>query len=135
MELSPYLNFNGQCAEAFRLYEKALGGQIVHMQTHGDSPMKDHVPASWHDAVLHVRLEVDGQAIMGSDAPGEHYAAPQGLSVSVTVPPSDAERIFRDLADGGRITMPFEKTFWSPGFGMLVDRFGIPWMVNSAQAV
>lgn len=135
MELSPYLNFNGQCAAAFKFYEKCLGGKIVMMQTHGESPMKDKVPADWHDRVIHARLIVGDTALMGSDAPPAHYAAPQGLSVSISVPsPVDAERIFNALADNGKVSMPFQKTFWSSGFGMLVDRFGTPWMVNCEQA-
>ena len=135
MEITPYLNFNGNCAAAFKFYEKVLGGKIVMMQTHGESPMKEHVPADWRDKVIHARLVVDDKVLMGSDAPPDHYAAPQGLHVSVSVPsPADAERIFTALAENGKITMPFEKTFWSAGFGMLVDRFGTPWMVNCEQA-
>jgi PhnB protein len=134
MEISPYLNFNGQCAAAFKFYEQCLGGKIVMMQTHGESPMKEHVPADWHDKVLHARLVVGNQVLMGSDAPPEHYSPPRGTHVSVSVPsPSDAERIFKALAEQGQISMPFEKTFWSSGFGMLVDRFGTPWMVNCEQ--
>jgi PhnB protein len=135
VEITPYLNFNGNCAAAFRFYEKVLGGKIVMMQTHGESPMKEHVPADWRDKVIHARLVVDDKVLMGSDAPPDHYAAPQGLYVSVSVPsPADAERIFTALAENGKVTMPFEKTFWSAGFGMLVDRFGTPWMVNCEQA-
>jgi PhnB protein len=135
VEITPYLNFNGNCAAAFRFYEKVLGGKIVMMQTHGESPMTEHVPAGWRDKVIHARLVVDDKVLMGSDAPPDHYAAPQGLYVSVSVPsPADAERIFNALAENGKITMPFEKTFWSAGFGMLVDRFGTPWMVNCEQA-
>jgi PhnB protein len=135
VEITPYLNFNGNCAAAFKFYEKVLGGKIVMMQTHGESPMKEHVPADWRDKVIHARLVVDDKVLMGSDAPPDHYAAPQGLYVSVSVPsPADAERIFTALAENGKVTMPFEKTFWSAGFGMLVDRFGTPWMVNCEQA-
>jgi PhnB protein len=135
MELSPYLNFNGQCAAAFTFYERCLGGKIVMMQTHGESPMKDHVPADWHDKIIHARLVVGDKVLMGSDAPPTHYAAPQGMYVSISVAsPSEAERIFNALADNGKVSMPFQKTFWSSGFGMLVDRFGIPWMVNCEQA-
>ncbi|HZB26332.1 MAG TPA: VOC family protein [Vicinamibacterales bacterium] len=131
MELSTYLNFNGHCAEAFRFYERVLGGKIVMMQTHGETPMKEHVPPDWQDKVMHVRLEVGSHAIMGSDAPKGHYAAPQGLHVSISLPSrADGERIFKELAAGGQVTMPFEKTFWAAGFGMVTDRFGIPWMVN-----
>lgn len=131
MELSPYLNFNGECAAAFKFYERCLGGTIVMMQTHGESPMKDHVPADWHDKVIHARLTVGDKVLMGSDAPPAMYTAPQGIYVSVSVAQADAQRIFTALCEGGTVTMPFEKTFWSPGFGMLVDRYGIPWMVNS----
>jgi len=131
MELSPYLNFNGQCAAAFRFYEKCLGGKIVMMQTHGESPMKDQVPPEWRDRVMHARLVVGNHALMGSDAPPDQYERPQGNYVSLTVAPADGERIFKALADGGQVNMPFQKTFWSPGFGMVVDRFGTPWMVNT----
>jgi PhnB protein len=134
MELSTYLNFNGDCAAAFKFYEGLLGGRIVMMQTHGDSPMKEHVPGDWQDKVLHARLELDRQALMGSDAPADRYSAPQGIYVSLNV--SDlpqAQRIFNRLAEGGRVEMPFERTFWAAGFGMLVDRFGVPWMVNCEQ--
>jgi PhnB protein len=111
MELSPYLNFNGQCAAAFKFYEKCLGGKIVMMQTHGESPMKDKVPADWHDKVIHARLIVGDTALMGSDAPPAPCAAPQGMSVSISVPsPVDAERIFNALADNGKVSMPFQKT-------------------------
>jgi PhnB protein len=134
MELSPYLNFNGNCAAAFKFYEQTLGGTIVMIQTHGETPMKDHVPADWRDKVIHARLVVGNWALMGSDAPPDHYQPPQGIYVSVNVAAGDAERIFNALAEGGTTTLPFQKTFWSPGFGMAVDRFGIPWMVNSEQA-
>jgi PhnB protein len=134
MELSPYLNFNGQCAAAFKFYEQVLGGKIVMMQTHGESPMKDNVPADWHNKVIHARLEFGGKALMGTDAPPSHYATPQGIFVSISVAaPADAERIFNALAKDGKVTMPFQKTFWSAGFGMAVDRFAIPWMVNCEQ--
>jgi PhnB protein len=135
MEITPYLNFNGNCADAFRFYEKCLGGKIEMMQTHGDTPMKDQVPAEWRDKVIHVRLLVGNQALMGSDAPPEHFQPAQGTYVSISVASFDAaKRIFGELSAGGKVTMPFDKTFWSPGFGMTVDRFGIPWMVNCEPA-
>jgi PhnB protein len=134
VELGPYLNFNGQCAAAFSFYAQILGGKTT-MQTFGESPMKDQVPADWRDKVLHARLVIEDKVIMGSDAPPPHYSAPKGMHVSLSVPsPGEAERIFTALAEQGKVTMPFQKTFWSPGFGMAVDRFGIPWIVNSDQA-
>ena len=135
MEISPYLNFNGDCAEAFKFYERCLGGKIVMMQTHGESPMKDKVAAGWHDKVIHARLLVGDNVLMGSDAPPPHYDAPRGTHVSISVASTtEGERIFSALAENGTINMPFQKTFWSPGFGMLVDRFGTPWMVNTQPA-
>ena len=134
MELSTYLNFNGECAAAFRFYEGLLGGRIEMMQTHGESPMKEHVPADWQDKVLHARLVLDQQALMGSDTPPDRYAAPRGIYVSLNV--SDltrAQQIFDALAKGGKVEMPFEKTFWAAGFGVVADRFGVPWMVNCEQ--
>ena len=134
MDVTPYLTFNGSCAAAFKFYEQTLRGKISFVQTFGDSPAKDQVPADWRDKVVHVRLEVGNKALMGSDAPGPHYQTPQGISVSVSVPTfAEARRIFDTLADEGSVTMPFAQTFWSPGFGMLVDRFGTPWMIGCEQ--
>ena len=135
MEISPYLSFNGDCAAAFTFYQQCLGGKIITMQTHGESPMKDHVAPGWHDKVIHARLEVGNSVVMGSDTPPPHYAPPQGTYVSISVPSvADGQRIFSALGEDGKVSMPFAKTFWSPGFGILIDRFGVPWMVNSEQA-
>ena len=135
MQMNPYLNFNGQCAEAFRFYEQVLGGKIESMMTHGESPIAGEVPSEWHDRILHARMVVDGQVLMASDSPPEYYAKPQGLYVSLQIDDSaQAARVFEALAKGGSVTMPFEKTFWAAGgFGMLVDRFGTPWMINCDQ--
>jgi PhnB protein len=131
MRATPYLNFNGQCEEAFRFYEQLLGGRIEVMQTHGDSPVAPHVPADWHDSILHARLVAGDTVLMGSDSPSERYERPQGIYVSLQLTdPAEAERIFSGLADGGTVTMPIEKTFWAERFGMLVDRYGTPWMIN-----
>ena len=135
MQFTPYLNFNGTCAAAFKFYERTLGGRLEALQTHGESPMKDHVRPEWHDKVIHACLSVNGQTLMGSDAPEEHYKPAQGIYVSIHVPTrTEGKRIFDALAQGGRVTMPYAETFWSPGFGMLVDQFGTPWMVNSQKA-
>lgn len=137
MDLSPHLNFNGQCADAFRFYEQCLGGKISVLMTYSQAPSGvDAVPADARDKVMHAHLDLGGgRSLMGCDAPAPHYAKPQGISVSLTFPtPADAQRAFNALADKGKVTMPFQKTFWSSGFGMAVDRFGIPWMVNTAQA-
>jgi PhnB protein len=133
--LNAYLNFNGNCAEAFRFYEKCLGGKIEFLQTHGEAPVRDQVPSGWHDRVMHVTMKVGNDTLMGSDAPPDRYAPPNGIYVSVhAATVADAERIFGELSASGEILMPFQKTFWSSGFGMARDRFGIPWMVNCAEA-
>jgi PhnB protein len=135
MELTPYLNFNGDCREAFEFYATCLGGTIVMMQTHGESPMKDQTPPGWQDKILHVRMTVGKATLMGSDAPPQYAAKPQGFAVSLTVEkPEDADRIFAQLAENGNVKMPIQETFWASRFGMVDDRFGTPWMVNCQAA-
>jgi len=135
MYLSPYIVFNGQCETAFKFYEKALGGKIETMMTHGESPMSQQVPPEWRGKIIHASLKVDGMNLLGSDAPPSRYQQPQGFSVSLTVKdPAETERIFHELSQNGKVQMPIQKTFWSVRFGMLVDQFGIPWMVNCEQA-
>ncbi len=134
MDVTPYLNFNGTCAAAFEFYAQVLGGEIEFLQTHAQSPMKEHVPADWQDKVIHVCLNVKGKRLMGSDAPADHFAPAQGMYINVQVPTTEeGRRVFEAFADGGKITMPFAQTFWSPGYGMVTDRFGTPWMVNVIQ--
>lgn len=135
MNISAYLNFPGTCADAFRFYEGLFGGRILMMQRAGESPMKDQTPADWQHAVIHVRMQVGSQMLMGSDAPPEHYERPQGFAVSISfADPAESARVFNGLAEGGRVTMPFQQTFWSAGFGGVIDRFGTPWLVNTEAA-
>lgn len=132
LQIHPYLNFNGQCAEAFRFYEQLLGGKIDSMFTFGESPMADQMPPEMHDRVLHASLKVgDHFLLMASDSPPDRHQTPQGLWVSLHIEEmAEAERTFNALAEGGTVVMPFEPTFWAAGFGMAIDRFGIPWMLN-----
>jgi PhnB protein len=131
MQVNAYLLFDGRCEEAFRFYEKCFGGKIVAMLTHKGTPAEQQVPVRWVDKILHARLDIGDQVLMASDAPPDRYEKPAGFSVSLQVKtPAEAERLFNALAEKGEIRMPLEKTFWSPSFGMLVDRFGIPWMIN-----
>ncbi|HEX2933331.1 MAG TPA: VOC family protein [Candidatus Binatia bacterium] len=135
MQLNPYLTFNGQCEEAFKFYEKCLGGKIVAMVPHTGTPAAEHVPAEWRNKILHARLSVGDQVLMGSDAPPERYEPSKGFSVTLGVnDPAEAERVFKALAEKGTVQMPLDQTFWALRFGMLVDRFGIPWMINCEQA-
>jgi PhnB protein len=131
MELSPYLSFNGSCEEAFRVYERVLGGRIESLFTFGDSPAKDQVPPDWAGKVMHARMVVDESVLMGSDAPPPNYTAPQGTYVSIGTRDADqAHRIFTALAEGGKVVMPFEDVLVAR-VRLLVDRFGTNWMVNA----
>jgi len=134
MSVNPYIFFNGQCAEAFKYYARIAGGIIETMMPHGGTPAESHVPPEWKDKIMHARMTIGGGVLMASDAPPGHYNKPQGFSVSLQAKTvAEGERIFNALADGGKVNMPFQKTFWSPGFGMLVDRYDIPWMINCEQ--
>lgn len=135
MQLNPYLLFNGQCEAAFKFYEKALGGKIEAMLPHEGTPAAEHVPPEWRKKVLHARLSVGDEVLMGSDAPPDRYEGMKGFSVTINIKdPKEAERIFHSLAENGTVRMPIEKTFWAERFGMLVDQFGTPWMINCEQS-
>lgn len=135
MKVTPYLNFDGTCAEAFRFYEQVLGGKIEDMMTYNDMPeMAEHMPPDKRGQIMHACLDLGGQKLMASDSPpGQHQAA-QGLWVSLHFDrASEGKRVFDALTEGGQVQMPFEKTPWASGFGMAVDRFGTPWMINCEQ--
>jgi PhnB protein len=128
-----YLSFDGTCAEAMRFYERALGGTLEVMMTNGESPMAEHFAPETHGRMLHARLSLPGGGVlMAGDCPGHlPYQGIHGVALALnhdTV--ADAERVFAALADGGTITMPMQPSFWAKRFGMLVDRFGTPWIVN-----
>jgi PhnB protein len=135
MRLSPYLSFNGQCEEAFNFYEELLGAEIDGMRTHGSSPGAEQLPVEWRKKILHASLLVGDTVLMASDVPPDRYEPPRGFFMSLHfTDPAEAERIFNALAEGGVVHLAFEKTFWSSGFGMCIDRFGIPWMINCLRA-
>ncbi len=135
MQLNPYLLFNGDCEEAFKFYEQCLGAKIEGMITNGESPMAAETPPERHNKILHARLTLDGQTLMGSDAPPERYDEPTGIWVSLGIEKrEEAERIFGALSENGKMVMPIQETFWAIRFGMVIDRFGIPWMVNCERA-
>ncbi|MFN2513078.1 MAG: VOC family protein [Pyrinomonadaceae bacterium] len=135
MQLNPYLFFNGDCEAAFKFYERCLGGRIEAMTTHAGTPAEEQVPAEWRNKILHARLVMGDQVLLASDAPPGRYEKPKGFFVHVAVKDTaEAERIFQALAEDGTIQMPIQQTFWAPSFGMLVDRFGIPWMVHCKRS-
>jgi PhnB protein len=131
MQLNAYLNFDGRCEEAFQFYARCLGGTIDAMIPHAGTPAGEHVPAEWRDKIMHARLSVGDAVLMGSDSPPADYSAPGGFAVALHVnDPSEAERVFAALAEQASVRMPIQETFWAKRFGMLTDRFGIPWMIN-----
>ncbi len=135
MQLSPHLNFNGDCEAAFKFYEKCLGAKITFMMPHEGSPVAEQVPTVWRNKILHVTLKVGDGVLTGADAPPEQYEKPQGFSVTLGIEePAEAERVFHALAENGVVQMPLQETFWALPFGMLIDRFGIPWMINCGKA-
>ncbi len=136
MQANTYLFFNGNCREAFETYARVLGGKIEAMMTHAGTPAESHTPPEWRDKIIHARMTLGSTVLMASDAPPGHQAEKfQGFSVNLDLKdPQQAERIFDALAEGGKVNMPFGETFWAHRFGMLVDRFGIPWMINVEKA-
>jgi PhnB protein len=135
-QIDPYLTFDGNCAEAMRFYERTLGGKLEGMMTFGESPMGNEMPPGSGDRIMHAALAFDGRLLMASDSmPGQPYQGMHGISLALACKTVDeGKRLFDALAAGGKVTMPFDKTFWADGFGMLVDKFGVPWMVNVSAA-
>ena len=131
--IQPYLFFNGRCEEAVQFYKKALGAEVEMMMRFKDSPEPPQpgmVPPGSENKIMHASFRVGQTTIMASD--GCHTDKPkfEGFSLSLSVPSeSEADRVFAALADGGEVRMPLSKTFWSPRFGMVQDRFGVGWMI------
>ena len=136
MQVNLYLNFNGRCEAAFKFYERCLGGKIEAMARYAGTPAEKQVPTDWRNKILHARLRLGDQVLMGSDAPPGRYETAKGFSASLGVDdPAEAERIFRALAENGSVRTPLEKTFFEARFGMVMDQFGVPWMIVCEQAV
>jgi len=135
MQLDAYLTFNGNCADAMRFYQRTLGGKLD-LMTHAQSPIAGQTPPGSENRIMHARLAIDGRLLMASDSMvGHPYEGMKGFSLSLIYPTvTEAQRVFNALADGGKVIMPLDKTFWAKAFGMLVDRFGTPWMVNGEIA-
>lgn len=136
MKIITSLSFQGQCREAFEFYARVLGGRIIAAFPYAEGPPDMEVPEHMKDWLMHCWLEVGDQALMGADMDLEwapNIDKPKnGFDVTVhTEDIEDARRWYQQLAEGGREVMPFAETFWSPGYGALVDRFGVPWMVNT----
>ena len=134
MQLNPYLSFNGQCEAAFKFYENCLGGKIVYLMRFGESPLAAQTPPELRRRILHLTFALGNQTLAGADAPPERYQKPQGFSVTIDVKDAaEADRIFAALAENGVVQMPIQETFWALRFGMVVDQFGTPWMINCSR--
>ena len=132
MQLNPYLSFNGQCEAAFKFYAEVLGGNIAMMMSFAESPGCDGMAPQALDKIMHARLVIGDDLLMGTDAtPDYPHPGINGAHVTINVgEPAEADRIFAALAEGGKVELPIQETFWARRFGMLTDRFGTPWMVN-----
>lgn len=135
-QLNAYLSFDGNCAEAMRFYERVLRGKLEALLTNAQTPAAEHAPPGNEDRIMHAYLVFDGCSIMAGDAlVGRLYEGMKGFSMTLSYPEvADAERVFNELSEGGRVTMAFGPTFWAERFGMVVDRFGTPWIVNGGSA-
>ncbi|CDG84309.1 VOC family protein [Janthinobacterium agaricidamnosum] len=134
MDINPYLQFNGNCAQAFTYYRQHLGGQELTLMPFRGSPAEDQVEGDWKDKIMHGSIKIGNTTLMGSDtmcAETGAASAIQGCSISIHLDdPAEAERLFNTLAERGKTTMALEKTFWARKFGTLTDQFGVPWMIN-----
>jgi PhnB protein len=137
MELMMHLNFLGQCEEAFKFYEKTFGGKDLMMTKWGASPMAAQAPQGWGDKIMHASMLVGPTRLMGADSPPERYEKAQGFAaVFETKDAAEAERAYKALAENAqKVIMPLQETFWATRYGMVVDRFGIPWMVNCGKSM
>lgn len=133
MQIQPYLFFTGECEEALNFYQSVFGGEIVNINRYGGSPMESQAPPGWKDKIMHATFTAGDITLMAADSshspPGANNARAR-LSVG-SADHEEGQRVFDGLAAGGTITMPYSKQFWGASFGMLVDRFGIEWMVNA----
>ena len=134
MQMNPYLSFDGTCEEAFKFYERCFGGQLGPLFPYAGT-LSGSGPADWHDPVMHSILTVSGQTLMGGDVPPERYEAPKGFSLSLQLQSvAEAERVCLELSRGGKVVVPLERTFWAARFGMVVDRFKIPWLIDCEES-
>ncbi len=130
MKLLMYLNYGGNCEQAFRFYEQHLGGKVTMMMTHGQQPNPNEVAPEWKNAILHARMNIGETELLGADIPPDRFQPMRSAYLSLIVNSiEEAERIYALLADGGQIFMPMQETFFAFRFGMLRDRFGTSWMI------
>ena len=133
MQLHTYLNYGGNCEQAFRFYEQQLGGTITMLMRHGEQPTPSEAPPDWNGKVLHARMNLGGTELLGADIPGYQPMRSAYLSLTVSTQ-KEAERIYALLSDGGQVFMPIQETFFASRFAMLRDQFGTSWMLLHPKA-
>lgn len=130
MQLHTYLNYGGNCEEAFKFYEKHLDGRITMLMRHGDQPNAQSVAPDWKAKVLHAQMELGGTKLLGADIPPDRFQPIRSAYLSLTLgSDQEADRVFALLKEGGQVFMPMEETFFASRFAMLRDRFGTSWML------
>jgi len=135
MKLHTYLNYGGNCKQAFSFYEKHLGGKITMMMTQGEQPNPQNVPPDQKNAIMYARMSIGETDLMGSDVPSGHFQPMRSVYLSLSVNNIDeAARIFSLLSDGGEIFMPMQETFFAFRFAMLRDKFGTSWMIINERS-
>jgi PhnB protein len=134
MHVQPYLNFDGRCDEALEFYQKAVGARVAMLMRWKDSPDKSMCTAENADKVMHSQFQIGDTTIMASDGRNSGQPNFHGIMLSIAAKSeAEVDRVFSGLADGGQVTMPLAKTFFSPKFGMVADKFGVGWMVLVAD--
>ena len=129
--VQPYLFFNGRCEEALEFYRNAVGAEVEMLSRFKDAPEPGMAQPGMENKVMHASFRIGETLVMASDGRGDGQPRFEGFSLSIIVPDEEkAASVFNALADGGKVTMPLEKTFWAPKFGMLEDKFGVGWMVS-----
>ena len=135
MKLYTYLNYGGNCRQAFEFYAEHLGGKITMVTTHGEQPEPGNVPPDWKNAVLHARIEIGGTTVLGADIPPDRFQPMRSAYLSLMLESVDeAERVYALLSEDGQIFMPMAETFFAHRFAMLRDRFGTSWMLLHERA-
>jgi PhnB protein len=134
MQVQPYLDFNGRCDEALEFYKKAIDAKIGMLMRWKDAPDKSMVTSGSEDKVMHAQFSVGDTTVMASDGRNGGQPNFSGIMLSIQVDnEAKADKLFQGLSEGGKITMPMGKTFFSPRFGMVADKFGVGWMINVAH--
>lgn len=136
MQLTTYLNFGGNCEDAFRFYEQHLDGTVTFLMRHGEAPGESPVRADWRDKVLHATMTLGGTSLLGADVSPDRFQPMRSVYLTLNFDSTaETERVYQLLSEGGEVFMPIEETFFAHRFAMLRDRFGVSWMLLHAKAM